>query len=228
MGGDNPQLIGDIGSLVNIQNTLFVNTGVELYRLKDDNWKRLEFPVPGVPVTWVSAVAETEDRLYVNVHRHNNAFNPNPPANNLRKVDQELARNWYIFRSTDLGDSWKDITPIDAWSQNGHPPYIRLIASGETLLAMERGMVRSTDSGDTWMPPQPPYTSPPTRLTSLPDVALNEHIFYVSSEYGLHRSADGGESWNMVHFTQARRRLRLHNLIVYKGNDKGQNMLPVL
>ena len=218
----------EIFSLVNIQNTLFVKTSDGLYRLKNENWKRLEFPLPTFSLTWVGAIAATEDKLYVNVGRHSNAFNPNPPAINLRKVDQELARNWWIFRSTDLGDSWKDITPTDAWSQNGHPPYIRLVAAGETLLAMERGMVRSTDGGDTWMPPQPPDTSPSTSLSGLPDVALNEHIFFISGEGGLHRSTDGGKSWNRVHFTQARRRIHLDNLIAYKENDKVENMLPVL
>ena len=160
--------------------------------------------------------------------RHRDTIRNDPPK--MRKVDQELARDWWIFRSTDFGDSWKDITPTDAWPQNdGNPPYIRLAAAGKTLLAMERGMVRSTDGGDTWMPPQPPITSPSARQSSLPDAALNEHIFYVNAwNGGLHRSIDGGKSWNKVNFTQARERFHLYNLIAYKGNDKGQNMLPVL
>ena len=223
----NPEFMRRIRSLVNIQNLLFADTVRGFYRLVGDNWERLEFPVPAHAYTWVVAVAATEDRrLYVHVHRHSRTIRDDPPK--MRKVDQELARDWWIFRSTDFGDSWKDITPTDAWPQNGNQPYIRLVAAGKTLLAMERGMVRSTDGGDTWMPPQPPGTSPSTRQSSLPDAALNEHIFYVNAGGGLQRSIDGGKSWNKVNFTQARRRFYLDNLIAYEGNDKGQSMLPVL
>ena len=34
---------------------------------------------------------------------------------------------------------------------------IKLVAAGDTLLAMEKGMVRSTDGGDTWMTTQVPW-----------------------------------------------------------------------
>ena len=172
----NQEFMGNIHSLANIQNLLFAKTRTGLYRLVGDNWERLEFPVPAHAYTWVVAVAATEDRrLYVHVHRHSNAIRNDPPK--MRKVDQELARDWWIFRSTDFGDSWKDITPTDAWPQNtGKPPYIRLVAAGKTLLAMEHGMVRSTDGGDTWMP-QPPNTSPSTRISSLPHVSVKRACF---------------------------------------------------
>ena len=224
----NPELMGEISSLVNIQNLLFAKTRTGLYRLVGDNWERLEFPVPAYAYTRVVRVAATEDRrLYVHVHRRSNAIRNDPPK--MRKVDQELARDWWIFRSTDFGDSWKDITPTDAWPQNdGNPPYFSLVAAGKTLLAIEHGMVRSTDSGDTWMPPQPPDTSLSTSRSRLPVAALNEHIFYVNAGGGLQRSIDGGKSWNKVNFTQARRGVHVYNLIAYEGNDKGQSMLPVL
>ena len=55
-------LIGDISSIVKIQNTLFAGTDNGLYRLKDDNWQRLEFPVS---VGRIHSVAVTEEKLYV-------------------------------------------------------------------------------------------------------------------------------------------------------------------
>ena len=78
-----------IESLVKIQNTLFVETYNKLYRLDDDGLNSLEFPVP---VRSIISVAGTDGKLYV-------------------AVTSNSDRSWWIFRSTDLGDSWIDITP---------------------------------------------------------------------------------------------------------------------
>ena len=77
----------------------------------------------------------------------------------------------------------------------GLPPEIKLVATSETLLAMEKGMVRSTDGGDTWLPPQLPGTSPSMdRFNSA--VVVNESTIYVGSQDGLYRSTDAGISWD--------------------------------
>ena len=136
--------------MVVIQDTLFAGTDNGLYRLKDDNWERVEFPDP---VGEILSIAATEGKIYVAAK-----FSQNRTSS--RTVRQGLAQGWWIFRSTDLGDSWDDITPINAWPPKGWPPEITLVATGETLLAMENGMVRSTDSGNTWLPPRLPGTSP--------------------------------------------------------------------
>ena len=191
-------------SLVKVQNTLFACTGTHLYRLKTDSWELLQFPGPGIAS--FQSVAATQNKLYVAVDLH--------------------GRGWRIFRSTDLGDSWTDITPTNAWPKEGQKPNITLVAAGETLLAMERGMVRSTDAGDTWMSPQAPGTSPLMGVTSgiMLAVALNEHVFYVEGWDGLHRSIDRGKSWDKVNITSDIGRGRIDNLILYKG----QNMNPTL
>ncbi len=194
----------DIVSLVKVQNTLFACTGTHLYRLTTDSWELLQFPGRGI--AWFQSVAATKDKLYVAADLH--------------------GRGWRIFRSTDLGDSWTDITPTNAWPKEGQKPNITLVAAGDTLLAMERGMVRSTDAGDTWMSPQAPGTSPLMGVTSgiMLAVALNEHVFYVEGWDGLHRSTDGGKSWDKVNITSDIGRGRIDNQIVYKG----QNMNPTL
>ena len=137
-------------------------------------------------------------------------------------MEQGQVRGWWIYRSTDLGNSWKDITPTNAWNIKGWPPYPKMIATGETLLLMERGMVRSTDCGDTWMSPQSPDTSPFMRNQNNA-VALNENTFYVSSDDGLYRSTDGGRSWEMVKVPLDKTRRIFYNLITSEGNKKGQN-----
>ena len=53
-----------IDSMINIQNTLFVQAYNKFYRLEDDKWQLLEFPVP---VRRILSVAVSEDKLYVAV-----------------------------------------------------------------------------------------------------------------------------------------------------------------
>ena len=207
---------GKLQSLVTIQDKMFAITNSGLYRWNSDSWQRLEFPVP--EATDIITTAATKDRLYVMAEF--TAFDPEAASKGLQ-------RTWWIFRSTDLGNSWKDITPTNAWSLEGWPLGIRLVAAGDTLLVMERGMVRSTDGGDTWMPPQAPATSPMRPFINIP-AALNERVFYVSSSDELHRSTDGGKSWNIVNIDPDKDNSFISDLIVYNERNKGQNMLPTI
>ena len=202
--------MGYISSIVNIQDTLFAGTGNGLYRLSADNWQSVEFPVP---VTFVRSVAATEKKLYVAAEIHADPH----------KVSRGLLQAWWIFRSTDLGNSWDDITPTNAWTVKGWPPFVKLIATGDTLLAMEQGMVRSTDGGDTWLPVQLPGTSPAMNADVDRAVAINEGVFYVAGwEDGLHRSTDAGKSWDMVNITQDTG--QIGNLIAYREKNEGDNV----
>ncbi len=199
-------------AMVTIQGTLFAGTDNGLYRLKDDNWERVEF---SAPVGEIFSIAEAEGKIYV-------AAKFRYGVTSSQKVSQGLARGWWIFRSTDLGNSWDDITPTNTWPVMGLPPEITLVATGETLLAMEKGMVRSTDSGNTWLPPQLPGTSPSMdRFNSA--VAVNESTIYIRSLDGFYRSIDGGTSWNPVNIKRQNWK-GIYNLIAYKG----QNMPPTL
>ncbi|MCY4553685.1 MAG: sigma-70 family RNA polymerase sigma factor [Candidatus Poribacteria bacterium] len=202
------------------QNTMFVGARNGFYRFSadGDNWTRVEFPGH---VGEILSIATTETKVYVAAQ-----FNWDGQVDPA-KVSEGLARGWWIFRSTDLGDSWEDITPTNAWPVKGWPPGTQLIAVGETLLAMEEGMVRSMDAGDTWMPPQTSGTSPST-INGLPAVALNERVFYVYSWDGLHRSTDGGKSWNMVNIPAEKEWDPVDNLIVHQGGGKGENMPSTL
>ncbi len=213
----NKGLTGNILYLAEVQNMLFAGTEDGLYRLSNDSWERLTFPDSAVGR--ILSVEETEGKLYV-------AAGFNLDVVDHHKVSQGLERGWWIFRSTDLGKSWTDITPTNAWSIKGWPPEIKLVAAGETLLVMERGMVRSNDAGDTWMSPQTPNTSPLIMSSNSPAVALNEALFYVRGWDGLHRSTDGGKSWTIENVTKDK--IQLNNLIVYQENKKRQNMLPTL
>ena len=207
-------------AVVAIQDTLFVGARNGLYRFSADadNWKRVEFPGH---VGEILSIATTEGKIYVAASfSWDGQVDPD-------KVSRGLERGWWIFRSTDLGNSWEDITPTNAWPVKGSPPGIQLIAAGETLLAMEEGMVRSTDAGGTWMSPLTPGTSPSTSY-GLPAVALNERTFYVYGWDGLHRSTDGGESWNKVNIPGEKDMMPIDNLIVHQKGDNGKNMPSTL
>ena len=199
--------MGTIRSIISIQNTLFAGTNNGLYRLSADSWQHVEFPVA---VGRIRSVAATETKLYVVAEMADT---------DPRKVSRGQQRSWSIFRSTDLGNSWTDITPTNAWPPKGLPPFVKLIAAGDTLLAMEQGMVRSTDSGNTWLPPQLPGTSPIMSADVDAVIAVNENVFYVGSwRSGLHRSTDAGKSWDIVNITPDTG--QIGNLIAYREKDK--------
>ncbi len=198
-----------INALVNIQNTLFAGTSNGLYRYSDDGWKRLEFPIS---VEEIQSVAATEDKFYVLAGFSWDVLDP-------RKVSRGLQRSWGIFRSSDLGNSWKNITPTNAWAVKDFIAGAKLIAADDTLLVMEKGMVRSTDGGNTWMPPQLAGTSPQMDSKN-PAVVINTDTIYVGSDDGLHRSTNSGKSWNIVNFSRGN---QADSLILYQEFDKRLN-----
>ena len=148
-------LAGEIRTLRVVQGTLFATTGIGhaaadigLYRLDDDNWQRLRFPVP--EAERIDALAGTE--------KHALCYGKTGLARKydgkvLQQMDRGQKRSWWIFRSTDKGESWTDITPTNAWPIKGHYASVELAAVGKTVLVIGRSdgaVVRSIDNGDTW------------------------------------------------------------------------------
>ena len=180
-------LTGEVNTLKVIQNTLFAATSTGLYHLDGDSWQRLQFPVHEAKK--IVSFVGTENHLYV-----------------LGEWDWENVgpqeRTWWLFRSTDKGQSWEDITPTNALPIMGpgpfnDEPHATLVAVKNTLLLIGwRGaaVVRSIDNGNTW-------TLEKTSDISLMSysvhnaVALNENTLYLQGESGIYRSIDGGLSW---------------------------------
>ncbi len=207
--------LDSIRSIVEIQDTIFVGTDNGLYRLEADAWKSVDFPEN---IGGIRSVAVTNDMLYVAAELSDTESDP-------RLISRGLQRSWWIFRSTDLGRSWTDITPTNAWSLNGWPPHVKLVAAGETVMVMEKGMVRSTDSGDTWQPVQAPGTTP-TMSGDVDVVAVvNDSEFYVSSDDGLHRSTDSGKTWYKVNISGVS---RIDDLLAFKPKNRSMNTPTIL
>ena len=209
------ETMGYISSLMAIQNTLFAGTDTGLYRFDANDWERLKFPVPDIKE--IISIAGTKDRLYVVVELDRNMRDP-------RQVSRGQQRTWWMFRSMNLGDSWEDITPTNAWPVKGFPPHIKLIADGETLLAMEKGMVRSLDGGNTWMDPQEPGISP-SLVNISPAVVASGGTIYVGENSGVYRSTDRGRSWNLVSIG---RDSRVDDLVTFREINKGRNTPAIL
>ena len=211
----NNGLAGKIVSLVALRSTVhlgsppvFAGTEDGLYRLEGGGWQRLELPGPAKVIR---AVAATEKQLYVWVELGWDQID-------LQKADREEQRTWWMFRSSDFGNSWEDITPTNAWPIKGRAPWIQLVAVGETLLVSENGgIVRSTDGGGTWLAPQPPGTSFP--LSPIYAAAtVDENTIYVAGDTGLYRTTNGGESWDLVNIG---RHAQVLDLVAFKETGNG-------
>ncbi len=202
--------------IVEIQSTIFVGTSNGLFRLVDDKWEQVDFPES---VGKIRSVAVTSEKLYVAAELSSDMLNP-------RQVSRGLQRSWWIFRSTDLGKSWTDITPTIAWSLNGWPPHVKLVAAGDTILVMENGMVRSTDSGDTWHSVQSPGSTP--TISDDLDVAaiVKGSAFYINShDDGFHRSTDQGKTWRKVNISGGS---RIDDLLTFRRKNSVMNTALIL
>ena len=185
----NEGLTGErISAVASVESTLFAGTNRGLYRLDSDIWWKL--PV-GMSNT-VYSLAVSEKRLYVGVGPDMFGLTPQDIGPRARISEPNSAK---IFRSTDLGASWTEITPKSTSPWAKLPAGMRILAAGETILALGATQFRSTDSGETWTD----IGNDPNALilNSLPAAMVDERTFYKAGAFGVHRTTDGGESWHL-------------------------------
>ena len=230
-----------ITTVTSIGNTVFVLTDLELYRLHSDRWEKLPIEPPNPSDSFDSSAA-SGNALYVAACHDYSRMKIKPSE--LKIDDAEVKAHlasitsgktrWTLFRSTDLGNSWVEITPKNAPFSMQQAIDIKLIAAGETLLVAGglHGM-RLRDDGQTWtalgeIPYIPSYT---------PAAGINDNTFY-AGKYEVYRTTDGGESWhpfmrgmigtkmrNLVAFKNA---LYVHNdQKIVKSTDSGESWTPV-
>ena len=157
-----------------IDNILFIGTSQGLFRLTDA-WEKL--PVP--TLDGIKSLAAIEARLYVGTILPHGL----PPLG----IGPESSAPTTVFASTDLGDSWTDITPIS----RGHSIRVaEVVTVGDTLILTGYGL-RSQDGGETWMT----LGGDLNRISVSPAIALDENNLYTSG-IGIRRSTDGGVTWH--------------------------------
>ncbi|MYB64473.1 sigma-70 family RNA polymerase sigma factor, partial [Candidatus Poribacteria bacterium] len=212
----NEGLDGRIKKLIQIKNILFAATDQGLFRLNGNRWESLQLPHP--VIASVHSVAVAGETLYVSAK-----FSYELLRHHIQTY-KGLPRGWRIYRSDDLGDSWQDITPTNAWPQNSREVGATLLATGDTLIAIEQGIIRSTDRGDNWLP----FDSSVTLFHFSTAVTQSKGVYYITSIDGLHRSTDDGKSWHKVNIPQEKERTPIEDLVVSFNTDKQQSTFPVL
>ena len=193
------------------RDTLFAGTSLGVYRLNTGTWEHLQLPVDNI--VRVCSLAVSEDHIYVAVSVNIMEGEGTSTENyfNLCDISKD---SWWVFRSTDSGDSWTDITPTDARNLMSALPQITLLTSGKTLLLIggEEGVVaRSIDCGNTWKSVESSGITP-IQFSVNCAVALDENTFYTGGITGIHRSTDGGKTW---HRFNTRFECRVDNLVSF-------------
>ena len=184
-----------IRSLGMHQSTLFAGTNRGVYRLNAGTWEHLRLPVEDI--VSVDPVVVSEDHIYVAVSV-NILEGDGTPEENFMPLWRGEKLSWWIFRSADSGDTWTDITPVEARDLMRVLPQITLLASEKVLLVIGRdnGMVvRSTDGGDTWTYIESSGITP-MQFSVGSTLTLNQSAFYAAGSTGIHRSTDGGQTWH--------------------------------
>ena len=191
------------------ENKMSMDTNFGFYYRNSGVWEE----IPTENSNAIHSLTTSENNLYV-------AVGPDFFGRESSESKEEVlfigggARPSWIFRSTDFGESWSEITP------NGNFPLftglvgVKLLAAGNTLFAQGTEVFRSTDTGDTW-----------TNLGTIDmnliqhrtfqGVTVNERTFYTVGTRGVYRTTDAGDSWHP--FTDGIMGTGVRRLIAYNN-----------
>ena len=213
----------NIFALATIENTVFVGTNQGLYRINPthssaiDMWEKL----PLTTTKAIHSLATAENNLYVGTGPELGASS----EETREKISAEVSAGqpvWEIFRSTDLGDSWTEITPTSEPALTWLSPGIKVLTAGKTLWALGYTgfQCRSTDAGETWTNHGYKKLDPLSMMNSFmlsvfPAVGIDENTLFKASPFGLIRSTDAGESWQP--FMTGMVGTRISNLVAFKN-----------
>ena len=206
-------------ALTAIENTVFVGMNHGLYRSRAEIWEKL--PVDTTKA--IHSLAVDENNLYVGTGPDLSQLNtPEGIGAYIGQVmSSDTPSSWEIFRSTDLGDTWTELTPKSTSFTMKISPGAKVLAAGETLLALGVTTFRSTDGGKTWTDFGFETADMNAALNSVtlsvfPTLTVDENTFLkVGIQDGLIRSTDGGQSWHP--FTKGMVGTKVFDLVAFKN-----------
>lgn len=213
---------GLVLAIAAVENTVFVGTTQGLYRAYAEIWEKL----PMDTTKAVHSLAVSENNLYVGTGP--DLFQIGTSEGKASYFAQAMGNAnsglWEIFHSTDLGNSWTEITPASQSLFMKMSPGVKVLASGETLLVLGlMSTFHSSDSGKTWtefvnFDADSIDTKSVAGLMTLsifPAMAADENTFFKVGPFGVTRSTDAGKSWNL--FTKGIVDTRIVNLMAFKN-----------
>ena len=202
-----------ITTLAAVDNAVFIGTNKGLYRLILDDLEQL--PVAGNTNNAVHALEVDNDNLYI-------ATGHDYLTNDFSDIKKKGTRK--IFRSSNLGMTWTDITPKDKYFMIGTSPECPtpIIAKGNTLLVLGTPTFQSTDIGQTWTNLGFDTNSSPSANAKV--FAGDVNTFYKLDKFSIHRTIDSGATWHPFTYgivgTDVEALIYFNNrLYVYTGSD---------
>ena len=180
-------------AMVAIGNTLFAGTNRGLYRFELDVWEQL----PMIPSEAIHSLEVMQNDLYVGTAPDFSTPIPHElDSQEIRKIVRvDDLDSKQIFRSTDLGVTWTEITPTSEFRFMRLPSGIKISVAGEALLVTGAANFYSTDRGETWTNLGSDMNS--FMVSRFQVVAVDERTFYKAGALGIHRTVDGGKSWHV-------------------------------
>ena len=211
---------GIVFAIAAIENTVFVGTTQGLYRVQTATWEKL----PMDTTKAIHSLAVSENNLYVGTGPDIFQFETSEAIGKYmgQFLTDNTSRAWEIFHSIDLGNSWTDITPASNSIVMRLSPGIKVLVSGETLLALGMiGTLRSTDAGKTWTELGTDALDVNSTLNAamssvFPAVLADKNTLFKTGFYGPTRSTDGGQSWHP--FIKGMVGTRINNLMAFRNH----------
>ena len=181
-----------IDEIAAVENTVFVRTDKGLYRLYSETWEKLSIDTTKT----LRSLAVSGNDIYVGTGLDLSIL-ATPDGEEAYK--EQLMRHatsdtnsWEIFHSTDLGDSWSDITPTNNSLEMKISSGVKVLAVGKAVTILGMVSFHSTDGGKTWIE----FGFNPDALGALTAVAVDENTILKAGPFEPQRSIDGGESWH--------------------------------
>ena len=196
-----------------VGNTVFIGTNRGLYRWHLERLAKLPITTKAIHSLSVSG-----NRLYIGTGRDDSqlktAEGRQAQLEEIIKNMDSDGRKWEVFYSTDLGDSWVDITPTSKSHMMKIASGVKVVAFGESILTLGLISFHSADGGKTWTELS---SDSMTILSWIPAVAVDENTFLRvgAPGPGLTRSTDGGESWHP--FMNGMVGISISNLVRFKN-----------